>query len=101
MMMPSIVKAARILFLTSARKATRMIIKSVICLLFVFVVFVNQRQILQLFRRVALIRHWIIALNLSVFENHDALRVLRDVWFVRDEHERDAAFAVQTLEDLH
>ena len=52
-------------------------------------------------REGALIDYRLIALDLSVFENHDTLRVVRDIQFVRDEHERDAAFAIQPLKDLH
>src|SRR5690242_14457501 len=101
MMMPSIVNAARILFRTSARKATRMIINKVICLLVFVVVVRNHRQTLQLFRRVTLMLHLVIALDLAILEHDDSLRVFRNIGFVRNEHERDAAFAVQALEDLH
>src|ERR1051325_8751606 len=102
MMMPSIVNAARILFLTSARKATRMIISKVICLLvFFFFVVLDDRQVLQLFRRITLMFDLVIALDLSILEHDDALRVFRDVRFVRHEHERDAALAIQALENLH
>ncbi len=43
----------------------------------------------------------IVLLDLSVLKNDDALGVLRDVRFVRDQHERDAAFAIQPLKYLH
>src|ERR1041385_4416058 len=89
MMMPSIVRAARILLRTRARKATRMIIKRVIYLLLVLVIIVvsDYRKMLQLFRGIALFCVLAIGFDLAVFEDHHAMRVLRDVGLVRHEHE--------------
>src|SRR5262249_46264278 len=103
MMMPSMVRAARILLRTRARKATRMIIKRVIFkLLLVIVIIVgDDRNIFQLFRGVALFCILAVRFDLAVFEDHHSMRVLRDVGLVRNEHQRDAAFAIQPLKDLH
>src|SRR6185436_15695768 len=112
MMMPSIVSAARILLRCRARKAIRMMLSRsmfqlVPCVLsiswdlFHFIIIFQHWQILQFLRRVALILYLIVLLNLSIFEDHYTLRVLRDVSFVRNQHERDAAFAIKTLKDLH
>src|SRR5439155_16506047 len=70
-------------------------------LLVFFVVRFNRRQIAQFFPRVTLIFNRIILLNLSIFKDDNTLRVLRDVRFVRNQHQSDATFAIQTLEDFH
>src|SRR5215216_1023578 len=98
MMMPSIVRAARILLRIRARKATRMIIKKSMLLL---VVIFNDGQVLQLLSRVTRIRDLLVRLDLSVFEDDYAACVLRDVGLVRDKHQRDASFSIQTLKDFH
>jgi hypothetical protein len=130
MMMPSIVNAARILLRCRARKATRMIIKRfintfesypqitqkafkgktiflicvicVICglLIFFFIIF-NHRQILQLFRRVALIFNLVIFPDLAILEHDHAFRVLRDVRLVCHQDQSNSPFAIQALKDLH
>src|ERR1041384_4954894 len=82
MMMPSIVKAARILLRIRARKATRMIIKKFMLLLVVLII--DYRQVLQFFRRVTRILNLLVRLDLSVLEDNHAVCVLRDVGFVRD-----------------
>src|SRR5215203_2903474 len=132
MMMPSMVRAARILLRTRARKATRMIFKKSIVVLsavarfagsapfsfvilglapqalcshllrrlFIVVVF-DYRQILQFFRGVAWVFNLLVRLDLAILKNHDSRGILRDVRFVRDQHECDSALAIQTLKDLH
>src|SRR5215475_13181481 len=46
-------------------------------------------------------KNGLVASDLAVAEDDDALGVFRDVVFVSDEQQRDAAFAVEPLEDLH
>src|SRR5687768_14387620 len=108
MMMPSIVRDARILLRTRARKATRMIIMRFILfpiagcrLLLIVVVVIDHWQVLQLFSRITRILNLLVRLDLSILEHHYAARVLRDVGLVRDEHQRDASLPVQPLKDLH
>src|SRR6185295_15421185 len=103
MMMPSIVKAARILLRTRARKATRMIISRfmIFPLLLVVVIVLDDGEILQFFRCVAWTLNLMVRLDLAILEDNHAMGILRDVWLVCDQHERDAAFAIQALKDLH
>src|SRR5215216_2523061 len=99
MMIPSMVKAARILLRTRARNATRMIISKFILLLVVFVV--DRWQILQFFRCVASMLDRTVRLDFSILKNDHAVGVFRDVRLVRDQHERDSSLTIQTLKDLH
>src|SRR5215510_15635886 len=46
-------------------------------------------------------KYLLVASDFAVTEDDDALGVFRDVVFVRDNQQRDAAFAVEPLEDLH
>src|SRR6185437_7800195 len=109
MMMPSIVRAARILLRTSARNATRMIIKRFMVLIrlypspirsirgrfLVILVLVNGRHILQFFRRIAPMLDRMIRFDLSVLEHDHAVGIFRDVRFVRDQHQSYPSFAIQ------
>src|SRR5689334_12747085 len=64
-------------------------------------VVVGRGQKLQFFRRHAPAGDWLIQLDPSVTEPHQAGAVLGDVHFVRDQHDGDAALHVQALEDVH
>src|SRR6266704_2932534 len=57
-------------------------------------------EVLQNFGGSGALEHRIIFANSPVTEDQHALRVLRDVVFVRDQHDGQS-FVVQVLEDLH
>ena len=67
----------------------------------IIIIVCDLRQELQLFSGVALLGDRIILVDFAVFEDDHALGVLRDVVFVRDQHERDALLAVEPLKDFH
>src|SRR5262245_34588124 len=46
-------------------------------------------------------KHRLVASDLAVAEDDDPLGVFRDAVLVSDEQQRDAALAVEPLEDLH
>ena len=58
-------------------------------------------EVLQLTGGVAGGEDALVLLDAAVLEDDDAVGVGRDVGLVRDEDERDAALAVEALEDLH
>ena len=109
MMMPSIVKAARILFLISARKATRMIISKFI----VDCPFSCRLRLRRLRRQsppacfsLLLPRRADRSIGSSLLILPSLKTMTRCAYcamsvFMRDQHERDAAFAIQTLKNLH
>ena len=95
MIMPSIVSAVRILLRASALKATRSTIRNDIGLHRLR----YRGQLRQLFGGSA--AAWPPgdrSATTTVTERHDPRAVLRDVGFVRDQHDGDAALLVQALE---
>src|SRR5215468_2532742 len=96
MMMPSIVKAVRSLFLFNARTATLMIASKFIVVLFSF-----DREVLQHFARVLAVLYREIPPDASVTELDNAIRILSDVGLMRHDNDREIPLDVQPLEDLH
>src|SRR5215472_3371527 len=96
MMMPSIVKAVRSLFLFRARTATLMIASKFIVVLFSF-----HRKVPQHFARVLAILYREIPPDTSVTELDNTVRILRDFGLMRYDNDRQIPLVVQPLEDFH
>src|SRR5215471_15296242 len=96
MMMPSIVKAVRSLFLFRARTATLMIASKFIVVLFSF-----HRKVPQHFARVLAILYREIPPDTSVAELDNPIRILSDIGLVRHDNDRQITLVVQPLEDFH
>src|SRR3954464_1558880 len=103
MIMPSIVRAVRILLRFKAFSAIRSVISRDIFLLSSTGsnCFGRRRKRRELVLRVSAPRDGAISDDLSVTESHGARAVLRDVHFVRDEDHRDSALLIEPLEDAH
>ena len=96
MIMPRVVSTVRSLLRDSAISAIRSVMSIDTSHLLV-----GRRQRRELLRRIARMNGLLIPLDAPVPERDRAGRVLRDVGLVRDEHDREAALAVQPLEDVH
>src|SRR5262252_442752 len=72
-----------------------------IVLSIVIILIIQRGQCLEFFGGVASMKHRLVASDLAVAEDDDALGVFRDVVFVSDDQQREAAFAVEPLENLH
>src|SRR5215475_9636310 len=96
MMMPSIVKAVRSLFLLRARTATLRIATKFIVVLFSF-----DREIPQHFACFLAILYREIPADTSVTELDNTIRILGDILLMRHDNDRQIPLVVQPLEDFH
>src|SRR5262245_5750654 len=67
----------------------------------IVIAIIQHRQGLEFFGGVALVKHRLVASDLAVAEDDDAPGVFGDVVLVSDEQQRDAAFAVESLKNIH